>query len=385
MEGCGAWKERPYGLFRRAPEIELGLVASAEPRGGARGRSVRLKAALLLGLLNVMLLGLHLQGPLTRAPWYRRALRLVRGGEARNLILVGWDGCLKDDVDRLLAQGLLPNVARLRSQGQMVDTHVTHSRTETKPGWAEILTGYGPSTTGVVDNRSVYGAIPEGYTVFERLKQQGGATPIKTIFLAGKSQNLGTRGRHKVRVHGQRKTWYDETLWTPEEARMPDVVEHQAEPYYYSWRHVDVFKNGLGDGQFVGQAAIEAIRLCRGQRFFLFAHFWEPDESGHDYGEGSSQYLQAMVANDQWLGRIMEALEQQGLATSTRVYLTTDHGFDRGARTHGDAPHTFVVTNDTWPLRQDGDRKDITPTVLERLGVDIERIVPRLEGSSLLR
>ena len=314
-----------------------------------------------------------------------RLERRWRARPVRNEVLIGWDGCLIDDVRLLLEQGRLPNLQRLIDEGCMIDTYITTSKTETKPGWAEILTGYGPGVTGVYDNRDVYRDIPQGLTIFERLKVHFGKDGIRIIFLAGKLQNLGNRGRHRVRTGGNRKTWHDETLWTDDEKENTDVVWHDAEPYYTSSKSCDTFKNGLGDAPFVGGAAIEELARVKGQRFLLFAHFWEPDESGHDYGEGTTAYVKTIVENDVWLGRVMDALRQQGSYDDTAIYVLTDHGYDKGATSHLFAPHTWVVTNDTVRLVSKGDRKDMTPTLLERFGVDIRSLRPPLEGRTLLR
>ena len=46
---------------------------------------------------------------------------------------------------------------------------ITDHSTDTKAGHSEILTGYGPTVTGVYSNGH-YQAIPKGLTLFERLK-----------------------------------------------------------------------------------------------------------------------------------------------------------------------------------------------------------------------
>jgi len=76
-----------------------------------------------------------------------------------------------------------------------------------------------------------------------------------------------------------------------------------------------------------------------------------------------------------------------GIDGRTRVYVTTDHGFDEGSRTHNNAPATWFVTNDTGasaPQGEDADQKDIAPTLLARFGVDLSTLVPALPGHSLL-
>ena len=364
-----------------------GWCASPPPRRSARGvawrpllRGLGVACALVVGALgyDVASSGRSLDGEV------RHLRRMVHSPQYSHVLLVGWDGCLKKDVLKLVEDGKLPNVKSLLDEGQLVDTFISTSKTETKPGWAEILTGYGPKITTVYDNRFEYGPIPVGLTVFERVKQHFGKDGIKTVFLAGKLQNLGIRGPHKVRMGGLRKSWHDESLWTAEEANSPDVVQHAAEPYFYTQKSCDIIKNGLGDAEFVGKAALEALRAIRGNRFFMFTHYWEPDESGHDYGEGTTNYMQSMMVNDQWLGSMIAELKAQGIYEDTLILMTTDHGFDEGHSSHIFAPKTFVITNGTRPMRARGDRKDVTPTVLRAFGIDTSSYTPRLEGSSLL-
>lgn len=302
-----------------------------------------------------------------------------------HVLLVGWDGCLLDDVRQLMAEGRMPVLKGLMEEGRLVETFITTSKTETKPGWAEILTGYGPDVNGVYDNREKYGPIPEGYTIFERLKARFGKDGIRTIFIAGKLQNLGFRGRHKIRVGGERKSWHDEELWKEGEELAGDVVDHDAEPYYLTQKNLDHIKSGMGDAEFVGREAIAALDKFQGQKLFMFLHFWEPDESGHDYGEGSKPYMESIVVNDQWLGKVLDRMKEQGIYDRTLVYVVTDHGFDKGRPSHIFAARTWLITNDNIRLADRGDRKDVTPTLLDRYGIDLKSLQPPLAGRSLLR
>ncbi len=99
-----------------------------------------------------------------------------------NIILIGWDGTGRDNLLELLKEKQLPNLGKIISEGSLVFTEVTTGRTETKPGWAEILTGYSASRLGIIDNVE-YKPIPVGWSIFERLKDSIGINRIKTIFI----------------------------------------------------------------------------------------------------------------------------------------------------------------------------------------------------------
>ena len=59
---------------------------------------------------------------------------------------------------------------------------------------------------------------------------------------------------------------------------------------------------------------------------------------------------------------------------------------DEEARVHRMSSETFFCSSEK-NLDENiiGDRKDITPTILERYGFDLEKIIPSLDGKSLLK
>jgi len=304
----------------------------------------------------------------------------------QNVVVLGWDGTRRERVRALLAQGRLPNLARFVAGGKWLDMDVTSGETATKAGWAQILTGYAPETTGVFNNRRRYRAIPEGYTVPERLKARFG-DGITTVFLAGKLANLGARGPHKVCVNCERGLWWDEKLFAGG-SRVPrsrrEILSMDSEPYMETKKHVDEFAVGLGAMDRVGGRILEALDAQNEKRFFLFAEFEEPDEMGHVYGEGSPQYSDALVRLDAWLGRILQRLKEHQLAEQTLVYLVSDHSFGEGRRDHMREPRTILVTNDPAVARGKADRLDVAPTLLDRYGFDLKAVTPPLAGRSLL-
>ncbi len=312
-------------------------------------------------------------------------------GGVRNVVLVGWDGTQRARLTELLAAGQLPNLKALVAEGSLAATEVTTGATQTKPGWAEILTGYSAPRLGITRNRD-YKPIPAGYTVFERLKKLFGPANIATVFLSAKVNNLGARGPHEIcgncisrgSVHEKTRWWDKKSVTTSEtkDGKPPVWVLREGEPYFNTVKSVDLYLTALGPAENMDRKALTALDKYRGRRFFAFFHFEEPDEQGHLYGESSKEYGEAIRTADRGLGEIVRKLKALGLYQRTDIYVTTDHGMDEGGFEHSKAPDTFLATNCRRKLNN-GDRKDITPTILDGYGIDLKGITPPLDGRSL--
>jgi hypothetical protein len=316
-----------------------------------------------------------------------------RAAEApQSILVIGWDGAQRAHVQEMLAQHELPTLALLASQGIMADVDVTSGATDTKAGWTQILTGYKPEKTGVYNN-SVFGPIPEGYSVFERLERFFGPDNIVTMAIVGKRGHVDNDPEQKIpydrwlqrqerekrleRKHpGQSQLQGGQII---EEHGQKYVLLH-AKPWYNASRHMDLFHNGLLQNDRVGTMAMEKLEANKDKRLFFFIHFAEPDHSGHRYGENSQEYTDALKDDDLWTGRIIEKLRDLDLYRKTLIYVTADHGFDEGAYGHSYAPYIFVATNDNAFAREQGRREDIAATVLRRFGMDFSTITPALDG-----
>ena len=308
----------------------------------------------------------------------------------KNVILIGWDGVQREHLYELINQEKLPNLERLYNEGAIVNITITTGETETKPGWAEILTGYNSEILGIYSNED-YKPIPKGYTIFERLENHFGKDNIAAIFMGGKSNNLGARGPHKICINciHRYKDSKMKTKWWEENTSAPTITpgeerifeEREGEPYYYTKDILELYLTGLGNSSNVGAEAIRTLEKYKDKRFFAFFHFEEPDELGHIYGENSKEYSQGIITDDLWLGKIVEKLKELGIYDETLIYVTSDHGFDEDQDRHSNAPYVFLATNDP-KIKTNGDRKDITPTILSKYGFGLEKIEPKLDGKS---
>lgn len=300
----------------------------------------------------------------------------------KNVILIGWDGAQRQHLKECLARGELPNLQRIIAEGNIVKIDVLRV-TDTKAGWAQILTGYEPEVTGVFSNDR-YQPIPKGYTIFERLEEYYGKENIVTVAIIGKKGNLDDEPEKKIELKKYKKKYGKRKNYKIVEENGKKYVVIPAKPYYYTSRNIDVFINGLIKDEKVGKKTLELLEKYKDKRFFFFVHFAEIDHNGHKYGENSKEYNDAFISADFWLGEIVKKLKDLNLYNETLIYITADHGFDEGMKTHHDAPYVFLATNDK-EVKFPGTRTDIVPTIYDRLGIDIKIFNPPLDGKPLTK
>jgi hypothetical protein len=326
----------------------------------------------------------------------------VAAGERINVILIGWDGAQRDHVKECLERGELPALKALAAEGKMVDIDIKEV-TDTKAGWTQILTGYYAKTTGVYSNAR-FQPIPKGYTVFERLKKALGPENIVTVAVIGKKAHVDADPPRKEPVTDNEVE--DKTGAGPDAAKVQagakgpkgakiiepgsTIVtedgkkyrEWPGKPWANAKDQLDFWQNGLGVNDNVGRKALEQLEKYKDKPFFFFVHFADVDHKGHGFGENSKEYNDALISSDKWTGKIIEKLKECKIYGRTIIYVTADHGFDEGQKSHRNAPYVFLATNDTKVMRG-GFREDVAPTILERMGVDLAKLSPPLDGQAL--
>jgi hypothetical protein len=290
---------------------------------------------------------------------------------APNVIVVGWDGAQRDHFWECYNSQLpecpdgLPNIEALGG-GVIYDAVVTSGDTATKPGWAQIFSGYDADVMGIYSNGE-YQPLPEGYSIFEKLENHLGPENVVTMFISGKGVNTGAA-----------------CIGDPTTVNGQPAIEDQGQPWCLTKDHLDYYENDLRRNATVGNRALELLEAHKNDLFVAAIIFRDQDVTAHVAGENSEAYSRAIRDDDEWLGLIMDKVAQLGIADRTHIYVMTDHGIDEGDNRHGNAPYIFLATNDPAVVRG-GDRKDLAPTILEHYGVSLGQIgnAPAVDGYSL--
>jgi arylsulfatase A-like enzyme len=333
------------------------------------------------------------------------------GGEQRpNVLLISVDALRTDGV-RFVSDSapLTPFMDKLASEG-IVFTAAFAQAPWTLPSFASMMTSRYPSEVGVSLMDEVSGnayPLSSGVpTLAEVLSSAGYQTVAQVTNPFLKEEYSVCRGFAEVRHSGDPRTYMQRPI-------MRLVLR-------YRDRHAGQ------DARDVSKGAIAWLEEQRHEPFFMWVHYLDPHEpygapsdlasgrAGHDdlmrlAKDGASQaekakareqlrelYDREVTYCDEWIGRLLEGLDREGLRDGTCIILTADHGeafWEYGARGHGRTFHdevlrvplVIVLPNGALAgerVEQPVRLLDIMPTVLALAGVDTEDM--GLRGLSLL-
>ena len=156
--------------------------------------------------------------------------------------------------------------------------------------------------------------------------------------------------------------------------------------------------HGGGRGEEVSRAATEWLDEHAGERFFLFAHYYDPHHPYRPPAPFDTRYAENLYAGeiayvDQQIGRLVNHLKGLGLFESSLVIVTADHGEALGE--HGEEFHGFFIYRSTtrvplliknvgqsqaWVSSAKAGLIDIVPTILAQLSLEVP---PDMSGEDL--
>lgn len=219
-------------------------------------------------------------------------------GTVKHVVIISIDG----GKPSVMRESHMPNLMKMVEEGAHTWNAQTVMPSVTLVSHTSMLTGVPPSKHKVLWNdwQPKRGVIKVP-TVFGQAKKAG----LSTAVFAGKA-----KFKH---------------------LNIPGAVDRFEIPGYSSEK--------------VAAAACKHIMAHRPNLTFI--HFADPDGAGHQDGWGSDTQKKAFAEVDSALGIIRSAIEKAGIATSTAVIISADHGGH--ARTHGTAsPEDMTIPWIAW-------------------------------------
>ena len=196
---------------------------------------------------------------------------------AKRALLIALDGAPAE----FLQQGLTPNISRLAKMGAC-----TSSAQSVLPTWsmfcyASILSGVKPETYEL-------SAAPERWIQPRRF-------PIPSVFQLAQEAGLHTA------IFSN---------WHPmREVPKPGTVD-------------TLFSSEL-DSPIIANMATEYCRKHKPE--FCFIHFDDPDHAGHAHAWRSPEQYRAIGGCDEYVGQLLQALEETGTLSETAIFIVSDH------------------------------------------------------------
>ncbi len=224
----------------------------------------------------------------------------------------------------LIQKSAMPTLHQMAAEGSRTWSAYTVLPSVTLPAHTSMLTGVGPQVHQVLWNSYA----PEK-----------GLVKLPTIFSYAKEHGLVTAmfvGKDKFK-HLNLPGSLDAFVWPQPEDDAKAVAKAFAE-----------------------QVAKLKPHLC-------FIHFLDPDAAGHKYGAASPEKMRALADCDAALKTIRDAIAAAGLAESSVIILTADHGshdvINKDGKTVG--THDTAETADVkipWVAWGKGVKKNFTVT-----------------------
>lgn len=257
------------------------------------------------------------------------------------VVIVSEDGLRPDVLDEVLT----PRHFQLIREGSTAREARTIRESDTLPSHAAMLSGVGAEAHGLHWNS---------------YQPQRGFIHVPTVFSVAKANHLTTAmivGKPKLR-----------------HIAIPRTVDHFERPSYLCG----------------GVAKRAGAYFTSSKPDLMFVHFSDPDEYGHSHGWMSPEYLKAVGNSDKCLATLLDAIDRSGLAATTVVIVTADHG---GHGKHHSGKAADVDRQIPWIIRGPGvarnaiitepmDTVDTAATTLAALGLEK---APNMGGSSRIK
>ena len=233
------------------------------------------------------------------------SLAAMAGPHADHVFIISLDG----GKPAVIRQSPMPVLNQLLAEGAHTWSAVTIFPSKTLPSHVSMLTGVGPAKHHVLWNDWIpTNGLVRVPTIFAKAK----AADLSTVMLVGKE-----KFRHLF-VPGT----LDDFIFDRNDSQVVSKVVAGEQK---------TIKEGTVHARFIARDAAQYI--LEHKPSLCFIHFTDADDTGHKYGWGSPEQIQAFAEMDADIGVVVKAIRDAGIAGQSVLIITADHGGH--AKVHG--------------------------------------------------
>jgi len=242
---------------------------------------------------------------------------LIAAPRAEHVIVISIDG----GKPAVIAESEMPTLKKMAAEGAVTWQASTIFPSKTLPSHTSMLTGVGPDKHQVLWND------------FSPIK---GKVKVPTAFSLLRAVDAKAVTGMFVCKQKFRHLWIEGTLDTFDFGGPIQDTPVAASPE---------IEKDKKPAQLVAKNASAWIKEKKPK--LLFVHFADPDTAGHKDGWGSPQQKEAFKVTDQALWQVWTAVKEAGIADSTVILISADHGGHD--KTHGlNIPDDMIIPWVAW-------------------------------------
>ena len=242
---------------------------------------------------------------------------LLAAPRAEHVIVISIDG----GKPAVIAESEMPTLKKIATEGAVTWQASTIFPSKTLPSHTSMLTGVGPDKHQVLWND------------FSPIK---GKVKVPTAFSLLRAVDAKAVTGMFVCKQKFRHLWIEGTLDTFDFGGPIQDTPVAGSPE---------IEKDKKPAQLVAKNASAWIKEKKPK--LLFVHFADPDTAGHKDGWGSPQQKEAFKVTDQALWQVWTAVKEAGIADSTVILISADHGGHD--KTHGlNTPDDMIIPWVAW-------------------------------------
>jgi predicted AlkP superfamily pyrophosphatase or phosphodiesterase len=249
-------------------------------------------------------------------------------GPVRHVVVMTIDGLMPDAYLHPDDHGLrVPNLRRLVREGASSDGALSVFPTLTYPAHTSIASGVLPAHHGIVTN-SAFDPLEQGQNPWRWYDSD---VKVPRLWDVARAAGYRTAVLDWPVTVGETATFHVPEFWrakVPDDVKLIDALSTPGLLQSVGEAYPD-FRAGFRPQDVSDEAGMDLAEwiIRTSQPHVLFLHIWQVDAAQHKYGIDSAEAKAAIETADTQVGRLLNALQQAGIAQQTVVAVASDHGF----------------------------------------------------------